>query len=57
MQAGKCEKYALLTEIITLSLFFFNHCHSCIAVHFFEILFLLLANLFFLNLKIMLFFG
>ena len=36
-----CEKYALLIEIIILSLFFFNHCHSYmyIAVHFLEMFF------------------
>ena len=28
VQARKCEKYALLTEIIILSLFIFNHRHS-----------------------------
>ena len=47
MLAGKCEKYAaLLTEIIILSVFFLNHCHSYIAVHFLE-MFLLLVYMYF----------
>ena len=38
-----CEKYALLIEIVILSMFFFNHCHSYITVHCLE-MFLLLVN-------------
>ena len=36
----------LLIEIIILSLFFFNHCHSYIAVHFLEIFLLLVYIIF-----------
>ena len=35
---------AYLTEIIILSLFFLNHCHSYIAVHFLEMFLLLVVN-------------
>ena len=42
-----CEKYALLTEIIILSLFFFNHSHSYIAVHFLEMFLLLVYFIFY----------
>ena len=41
-----CEKYAFLIEIIILSLFFFNHCHSYIAVHFLEMFLLLVYFIF-----------
>ena len=34
------KTYALLIEIIILSLFFFNHCHSYIAVYFIEMFFI-----------------
>ena len=34
----KCDKYALLTQII-LFLSLFHHCHSCITVHFHEMFF------------------
>ena len=34
------EKYALLTEITILSLFFLNHYHSYIAAHFIEVFFI-----------------
>ena len=33
-------KYALFIEIIISSLFFFNHCHSYVAVYFLEMFFI-----------------